>query len=385
MKPFLLGFAPCIDSSPFMSTDGAFRSVGENTGNLAFCYAIDRQLGGGLSSFLWHTPASVIDAQGGIGVITLANQLGAHVDYSYLVKGFRAIQSPLVGIGLGAQAGSADVVPEVPKGTLDWIRAIQDRSLHGAPNIGVRGDYSLSVLEHYGLGKRALVTGCPTLFINPDVNLGGLIASRFVATGTGCVAVSAGHQRWHHLQRIEASLAAIAMASGGAYVTQSPLEMVTLGRGDFDGLDEGTEAALRAYIAPQMSLHEFRAWATSHAQAFFSAAAWMEYLRRFDFVVGTRIHGVMLGLQSGIPGLCVAHDSRTRELCETMKVPFVMASQVLQGMTRDDLTTLFDFDPDAFDANRRARARDYVEFLRSNGLVPDSYLVKLADSGRANA
>ncbi|MNN13899.1 Polysaccharide pyruvyl transferase [compost metagenome] len=95
----------------------------------------------------------------------------------------------------------------------------------------------------------------------------------------------------------------------------------------------------------------------------------MEYLRRFDFVVGARIHGVMLAIQAGVPGLCIAHDSRIRELCEKCKIPFVMADDVKNGITIADLPHLVEFDGKAFDQNRELIAEQYRTFFQNNGLA----------------
>jgi hypothetical protein len=112
----------------------------------------------------------------------------------------------------------------------------------------------------------------------------------------------------------------------------------------------------------------------------------MEYLRGFDFVIGARIHGVMLGLQAGVPSLCIAHDSRTRELCETMKVPFVMARDVSGGVSREDLGRLFVFDADEFDQNRAKLAAGFQTFLEANGLGSVELLrVIAADESLAEA
>lgn len=72
------------------------------------------------------------------------------------------------------------------------------------------------------------------------------------------------------------------------------------------------------------------------------------------------------------------HDSRTRELCETMLVPHVLAESIPQGITRDELLSWFSFDAEAFDANRRRLCGAYVEFLEGNGLVPVPWLRALA-------
>ncbi|QBY49679.1 polysaccharide pyruvyl transferase family protein [Cupriavidus oxalaticus] len=378
MRPFLFGFQPSIDTAPFLPTESAYHQVGDNTGNLAFCYAIDRLLGEGLASTLWHTNPERLKTFGDVGVLTLANQLGPHANLGYLNNSFRKIKDvSLVGIGLGAQAAPNQDRVEVPEGTLEWVRVIQERSPTSAPNIAVRGDFSMRVLEHYGLAEKAVATGCPTLFISPDRSLGQTIYQRF-SPKMGRIAVTAGHQRWTHLAQLEASLVALSQCGGGAYICQSPLEMVQIGRGEVHLLDPQSRDQCRAYTAPWMSNEEFINWSQRYACSFFSAAAWLEYLRRFDFVVGTRIHGVMLALQVGIPALCIVHDSRTTELCETMAVPYVKAQDHRLGITRDQLPSLFKFDPDAFDKNRVKRARIFADFLRSNELVAAPYLSGLA-------
>lgn len=373
MKPFIFGFGPSVEDSALLDTTSAFHRVGDNTGNLAFCYAISSLLGGGLRSALWHADPTHLKRLGDIGVLTLANQLGNHVDLGYLNSGFKKIDFGLVGIGLGAQASLNKEIAEVPQGTLEWVRLIQERSPTSAANIGVRGAYSLNVLEHYGLADKALVTGCPTLFINPDKNLGSKIWRNF-SPKLKRIAVAAGHQRWHHLAKLEASLVALSQQGWGSYICQSPLEMVQLGRGEAAKLNQSAITECRSYVAPSMSEDEFILWANRSAQSFFSASAWMEHLLKFDFVVGTRIHGVMLALQVGVPALCLAHDSRTVELCETMGVPYAKAQEHAHGITRDQLPTLFKFDPDLFDSNRIKLARNLHEFLTSNKLSPAAYL-----------
>jgi len=154
--------------------------------------------------------------------------------------------------------------------------------------------------------------------------------------------------------------------------------MVQIGRGEAALLDKGARDACRQYAAPWMSDEEFIHWSIRHVYSFFSASAWMEYLRRFDFVIGTRIHGVMLALQAGIPALCLAHDSRTVELCETMVVPYVIAQEFAYGITRNDLPTLFKFDYEKFDNNRKILAKKYVEFLLANKMPCAQYLCDLS-------
>ena len=94
-----------------------------------------------------------------------------------------------------------------------------------------------------------------------------------------------------------------------------------LTRGDAGDLAEEDLEALANYVCPDMNLEEFIRWGRIHGKVFFDVSDWMDYYKGFDFVIGTRIHGTMLALQAGTPALCIAHDSRTLELCQTMKMP----------------------------------------------------------------
>jgi hypothetical protein len=369
--PFILGIDESVPGSAYLSTDRLYDLVGHNTGNLAFHHAVSNILGGQLPAVSWYAEPAAINARGDIGVLPCANQLGPHVNYQAIGDSFQHIDRPLVSIGLGAQ-GSAKYadIPEVPEGTLKWVRAIAERSPAGKPNISVRGDFTLKVLDHYGLADRAVVLGCPTLFLNPDPELGRKVQARAEAQPFDRIAIAGGHQNWAHLSRLEQSLTRLMAATDGVYVVQSPKEMVVIGRGEADRLSDAALGYLRDYTAPELTIVEYKRWANRYARAFFDIPAWMEYLRRFDFVVGPRIHGVMLGIQAGVPSLCLAHDSRTREMCETMQVPFVMAQDHAGGVTREKLRELFQFDGEAFDANRRTIGARFGRFLRDNELNP---------------
>lgn len=374
-KPFILGLRSSQPDAPFMSTEVLFERVGQNSGNLAFHYAVERQLNCN-SVVGWDAPSEVIESAGGTAVIPCANQLGAHTDLADLGKKFRSLQTAMVAVGLGAQAGLSGDIPDIKIGTLDWVRAIAERAVGAQPNIGVRGNFTLRVLEHYGLAESAEVLGCPTLFIHPSPELGRQIYERLSEPKR--IAVASGNPYIRELARLEASLTSLVKATQGSYVGQHPLIMFRLARGEADHMGVSDLALSRDYICPEMSLDEFALWTKQYGTIFFDIPSWMEHYRRFDFVIGTRIHGTMLALQAGVPALCIAHDSRTLELCQTMKIPYVLSKDVVGGIQRKDLLRLFQFDPDDFDANRRMLARRYVDFLKNNQLQPADWLEGIA-------
>ena len=373
-RPFLFGANPRRDSC-FQATEALYRETG-NQGNVAFLYAIDEHLGPKLPVVSWAAPPSSVNASGDLGVLPAANQLGRHADFSRLAKRFEAVDIPLVMIGLGAQSDVRFTVPDVPPGTISWLHRIVERAPGATPNLAVCGDFTLRVLRTHGLADHATVVGCPSLFINPSATLGRDIVARVRRPKR--VAVVAGHQRWHHLGAIERSLGALVSETNGSYIGQDPLELVMLTRGEAHGMTEEDLLACRDYVCPDMSLEDFIRWSRRHGQTFFDASAWMEHYRRFDFVVGTRVHGVMLALQAGVPALCLAHDSRTLELCQTMRVPHVLARDHRAGLSLKQLVPLFDFDGAAFDANRRRLCARYVAFLEGNGLQVADWVRDLA-------
>jgi hypothetical protein len=86
-----------------------------------------------------------------------------------------------------------------------------------------------------------------------------------------------------------------------------------------------------------------------------------------------------MALQTGIPALCVCHDTRTRELAVTSKIPAVDIGKFIE--LRYEPKRLFlaaEFDGATFDANRRRLAREHVALFETVGLTPSAHLRALA-------
>ncbi|MDE0349057.1 MAG: polysaccharide pyruvyl transferase family protein [Gammaproteobacteria bacterium] len=379
-KPFLFGLRESVPDSGLLDSRTLFRLAGHNTGNFAFTHAIRRQVvgwGDAIHDGVRATPDRMREA-GDICVIPGANKLGRHADLGKMAELLEGADMPTVVLSLGAQSSVDYAIPELPEGTVRWVRAVVERSPAGCANIGVRGEFSRDVLSAYGF-ENVRIVGCPSLFLDPSPALGRLI-ERNAGAAPRRVAVAAGGPRWKHLARIEQSLTRMVTTTDGAYVCQAPFAMLALAHGDETELGDEVLDACREYVDREMSMEDFGAWVRRFAVAFYDIPEWIEFLRAFDFVVGTRIHGVLLGLQAGIPALCVVSDSRTRELCETMAVPHVLAREHAGGFGREELMSVFEsqFDGDKFDANRNRLASAYCVLLQENRLVPGPALRELA-------
>ena len=267
-------------------------------------------------------------------------------------------------MGLGAQAANANVDVELTSGTEQWLRTIARLRPSDSPNIGVRGPYTKAQIARFGLPEAAVVTGCPSNFINMHDDIAASIARGFQRKPRR-IAVAAGIPHIPALAAIERDLADMVTLTGGAYIVQHGLEMLKLARNEFDNMPAETLELCRKYIMPSLTVDEFKSWCRQYAYAHYDIRSWMDFLRRFDFVVGTRFHGAMLAIQAGVPAACIAHDSRTQEMCETMGIPVRHHTEIRGGLTQHNLLDYFSFDPKKYLQIRHELQSAYVGIFNS--------------------
>lgn len=369
MRVALIAPTGSLPDAHLMTAEEFCRRVGGNTGNLAFIEAIRSHLPGA-RIFPWHADPAELREHADVLVLAAANQIGPHTDLTALTELFEATALPVVVLGLGAQSHSIEADTEIPAAALRWLKVVADLAPSSAPNVGLRGYYTLRQLERVGAGGNATVIGCPSNFLNLDPNLPALIASRRTEP-VRRIAVSVGQPYWPYLMEIERGLIDLADATYGFCVAQSELLMVQLAHAEFRSISAADFGLLRQYFRPALSSDEFAMWSRRNMLAFGNAETWRRWLRECDFVVGTRLHGVMLGLQSGVPAGCVTHDSRMVELCETMGVPSRHFTDMPETPTLSSLPELFAFDGDAYRRRRSELAGAYVDLLRGCGLQFD--------------
>jgi hypothetical protein len=373
-----------IPGVAFLDTAEAMRQAGNNTGNLLFQYAMftlvaDRKhlLGRDLD---WR--GDLVRAACRAVVVPSANFLREGFDMSGLTSFLEAVDLPFVMVGLGAQAPDYaarrfDFHPSV----LRLIDLIRER----APLVGVRGAFTAEVLADHGV-TNAVVTGCPSNFINPAPDLGARIAAkRARAAGAPASFITHGDEPWPKdpvKQQVERRLAAWTHAGAGMMVQQSvPVFMEYIRRANIAApadIPEAREPALARALLPDATIEEFRAFVAAKLRSYFSVHQWLEDSARYDFSVGLRLHGNMVAWQAGTPALWVHHDSRTRELAEAMALPCLPVPRFLADCASvGDAFARAEFDPSAYDATRRRLGLRLLEVFDALSLTPAGYLATL--------
>jgi hypothetical protein len=366
-RPVILGTPSQIQNYYRKDATALFAEIGSNTGNQAINFGLACQLPYTTRFMPWDTAVSAIREAGDVLVIPMANFLGKHTDLASLAERIDRIDLPVIGVGLGAQSANHSEDISLSEGTLKWLQTIVRYAPGDQPNLGVRGSYTLGQLARLGFPSAALVTGCPSNFINPSKGLAKKVAQGF-SRRPRQIAVTAGIQFSPELTKIERELADIVTLTGGAYIVQHGIDMIQIARNAFMEMQPERLKSCHEYIMPNRSLDEFIAWCRHFAFAFFDTLAWMDFLRRFDFVVGTRFHGAMLAIQAGIPAGCIAHDSRTLEMCQTMAIPVRHYKDISGPLTQHNVMDYFSFDAEAYDANRHALHKNFLALYRSADL-----------------
>lgn len=370
---FILG-APTRIFPHGSETPSDFFSITGNTGNSIFRYAVHKAIGWESPFLPWRNKNS--NATKPI-VIPCANFLGPQQDLKNRADLLSKTKNSIVALGLGAQSADFDSYPDLNDGHKSFLQALKDSAkYHNVSNVGVRGPYTKKVIEHYGYTGLATVLGCPSLFINESKSLGRNLEERFSKIDK--IAISGGNSNKKNLYNVERFLLDKMEETEGGYIVQHPKPFVQLACGEASKLSPKQLNAYREFLKPSLSNDEFISWVRKYLVAFFDAADWMHYLESYDLVIGTRIHGTMVGLQAGTPAICITHDSRTKEMCDFMSIPSLDAGQLNKFDSVEQIVDFINFDGTEFDSRRKELAGEYVNFLESNDVSVATYLKELA-------
>ena len=256
-------------------------------------------------------------------VIVMANAVkvnqmatGFEPALAILADNIRAAKLPVIVLGLGAQAQD-DRIPDdlhVSDGTRAFLDCLAG---HGAA-IAVRGEFTAAILHRLGL-RNVTVTGCQSCVMSCDPGFADRIAVPQTTTPDRIAGSTSFVGR-------EANLLGMMMAHGIDMIGQTEFYEYRLAHDlPTDHLADtiGVRQAITACKTLGISVDAYTAYLKAHFHQFEDLDTWATALDGYDFAFGTRFHGNMWALQCGVPALWVAHDSRTRELCRHLGLPWV--------------------------------------------------------------
>ncbi|MEU1709306.1 polysaccharide pyruvyl transferase family protein [Streptomyces sp. NPDC005706] len=265
------------------------------------------------------------------------------------------LRVPVVVFGVGAQAkldyDTAFLKP-VDEAVKRFVGAVLDRSA----SIGVRGEFTQRYLGELGF-RDVDVIGCPSVYFRGPGFRMGHPGGQTLPEGAR-IALSTA------LRLANAELASAINDSilkqhpGLTYFAQEGRDLQTLYWGDT------AVAARQSTPMPDLSSHPLIR--TADVCVPLEPHSWMDALSRYDFAVGTRIHGNIAALVAGTPAFVFAHDSRTLELSRYHHIPH----RVITDLEADtDVAALYaETDYTAFDAHYAEGFQRLLDFMTRNGL-----------------
>jgi hypothetical protein len=361
---------------------------GGNTGNFAFSSSLYWHLSAmaeKVDIVPWDVSVDRVKNDYDLVVFACANQLGIHTDLGSVAARLELIGLPILAIGLGAQADDLTKNVELSPGTRRWVDVLAAHAPSRHANIGVRGKYTLEQLDRLGLGERAVVTGCPSNFIGSNPKLGASLKRAWTAPSANRIAVAAGLPYWPELSALERQLVEMVERTDGIYIGQHDIDMIQICRDESEDIPRERYERIHRYLAPKKSEQEFKRFCRKYAACFIDAGSWMEAIRKFDFVVGARFHGIMLAIQAGVPGAVITHDSRTQELCQTLAIPSKHYSAIKGGLNENNVRDVFEFDEQAYTRTRSSLSAAFIKILEGAGLSPSAALKAIRDADQGIA
>lgn len=372
-KVGVVGTRGYVKGFPFMKTDVLLNKVGLNTGNLLFQYAVCNAINedivviGENEDIGWDIQE--IKDKCRILVIPSANFIRENFDFSGFVNFLESTGLPLVFIGLGAQAKDYSQTEfEFHSSIHKLFSLLKDRCVL----TGVRGEFTQKLLNNYGV-TNTVITGCPTNFLNPDPNLPEKLERKWNQQIVSFIAT--GDEPWpKDLSKRDAERQMISWIQerNGIYVQQSVAPLIKYMRRNNSYQAEEVpvhhEESLRKALMPDATNLEFNAFVATKMRVYYSVEQWLEDAARFDFSIGLRLHGNMVAWQSGTPAIWIYHDSRTRELAETMCLPHISHHQYLDIGSLEELRSRIDFSFEKYKVNREMLRKNLINVYSNNDI-----------------
>ena len=295
---------------------------------------------------------------------SFANELRAMTDL------FSRLTIPVVVTGVGAQG---PVSGRIPPSALDEVVTDFTASvLNRSASMGVRGEVTAAYLKRLGFGPDVVdVTGCCSMFMDgprldvvprtPELTRDSRISfnvSPYVSQ-MGQVGLDQA-ERYPNL----------------VYTAQDHFTLALMLTGTYD------ERAPHPPGSPTSMDHPL--FRQNRVRFCLDPATWMAYLEGFDFSFGTRIHGNIAALLSGVPAVVLAHDSRTLELAEYHEIPYRVLTRKPEGVDAAQLYAEADWAPmlaghaERWDRMAAFLVRNGLRHVYMDGESPESFDRKMA-------
>jgi len=300
-------------------------------------------------------------------LITCANQIGNHHIFSNAgIEAIKKIKIPIIACCLGAQnidTDKLDILDDQHLINIEFFKVIADKRASNYPNISVRGQYSKDVLSFYGINDTT-VTGCVSslLFLN---NIGKILKNKYNNKPITNICI-AGNNPVNNCVWIDKTLIELVERYHGIHIVQSPAAMFGIVNGE--EIEDDIMNELKKIYG--MHKNDIMRWFIRYGRVFTNTDHWINVMKLYDLVVGTRYHGVIAGIQAGTIGTLFTIDSRTKELAKTTGIKNIPINMLKNKNYKQiiQMSNWSDEDFTRLDTQTLFCKKQFASFFRNNGI-----------------
>lgn len=258
---------------------------------------------------------------------------------------FKNSKIPIYVISVGTQAPSYDMLDQVVEETKSSVFKFMECIYSTGGEIACRGYFTKEYLDKIARNT-AEVVGCPSLYQNG----GNLFITKSIK-----------YNRTLFNGNVPFSKGIYKKNPSSVYIDQDRYL-----RYKYDLSEDNEEQYVREIIST-VGYKNTRLFLDGRIEVFYDIPEWRNYILKegFDFSVGSRIHGNIVSLLSGIPAAIFPVDSRVREMAEFYHIPMVKNINDYY-----DINKLYEYiEYDDFNKNYPVIYDNYQNFLKKCGLI----------------
>jgi hypothetical protein len=344
-----------------------YEKIGMNTGNYMFTEAMFRQIKGDLHHIGFGYDPEVINREFDHIVIPAANWLNSYSQWDWLTDIVDKTEIPVTTIGIGLQADSLNIADvKISDSSVRLAKMLARKS----PYISTRGDFTRDWLNSIGI-ENVITTGCPSLYMRLQESQESYV-TRSVEDNFVIQSTRYGiNSQFLNSTDINRTLFALAARCDSYMIYQSEIEeIICLLYGVASNENNLQERLhLMANLYALQNKEEMIDYIIRRGKVFLSIDEWSSFVRGTRGVLGTRLHGAILSLNSDVPAILIPHDSRTKELIEFAKIPSISPDDaVLAGSRSDIMKNIAEANIKQFRETRDWNAAIYRAFLAACNL-----------------
>lgn len=349
--PFVINSNICTSKRDTLSYDTLMETIAGNSGNSYITWSLLKEIGCDIESIRGHEIKSlytydfskagrdieIINNECTNVILVLQDQIrikesyGLRLPFKQLKQFIIQIKKPILVAGLGANSFhgfDSDFHKKLDAELIDFLRFLSEHCV----SIGLRGYFTQEVLHNLGIDNTCVI-GCPSYY----------------ETGSDRVLIK---PTYSDVLRVGTSIGVGVFGIGPVYLQDKQEEEIIKAL-CFDG------------NLPR-NFDQLKLLSNNSYRFFASISQWKENIRNeIDFYVGARVHGSIVAINSGVPAVVMNSDSRSREMCEYMNIPY---HPELFGCT--DIKKILDecnYEQMNFKYNEKLDL--FINFLADNGVT----------------